>query len=221
MAFAFVLPSSRPWIGDAATGEDAAEATRIAVLLRKDYERWSRWTLGLGAFAAAALGVFVTGGMLDAIAALGGAMTAIDVVVVVIAVAVALAGIVILVRLWRTGRQLTGAAAAWLRVPYRSGAARRRAGGWVLARTVNFDPPIFARLTTATLAFLLAIAGIALLVRDVAGGAFGALSATSAVIGLLALVCAIGQTGGVIRIVSGVSEGDPLWTRIRSALSRD
>jgi hypothetical protein len=226
MAFALILPSSRSWLDGSATDADADaradadEARRVAVLLRRDYERWSRWALGLGAFAATVVGVFVTGGMLGAIADLGGAVAAVDVVVIVSAVAIALAGGFLLVRLWLTGRALAAAAAAWLRVPYRTGAAVRRGGGWVLARTVNFDPPIFARLTTATLAFLLAIAGVALMIRDIAGGSFGALSATAGLVGLIALVCGIGQTGGVMRIVSGMSEADPLWTRIRSVFLR-
>jgi hypothetical protein len=220
MAFALILPASRAWI-DVPSGEKAvAEADRVAVLLRADYERWSRWSLGLACFAGAALGVFVIGGMLDAIAALGGAVAPVDVVVIAIAAAVALAGAVGLVQLWQTGRTLTRAATEWLRLPYRQGGRTRRGGGWVLARTTNFDPPIFARLTTATLAFLLAIGGVALALRDLAAGSFVGLSATAGVVGIMALMCALGQAGGVVRIVSGVSEGDPLWHRLRSAFVR-
>ncbi|WP_395244122.1 hypothetical protein ACGGZK_18670 [Agromyces sp. MMS24-K17] len=87
----------------------------------------------------------------------------------------------------------------------------------MLARTVNFEPPIFARLVTAALAFLCSVSGIAILVRDLVEGAFGGFSAAAGLIGLLALACGVGQAGGVIRIVSGVSEGDPLWARLRSA----
>lgn len=220
MAFALILPASRAWI-DVPSGEKAvAEADRVAVLLRADYERWSRWSLGLACFAGAALGVFVIGGMLDAIAALGGAVAPVDVVVIAIAAAVALAGAVGLVQLWQTGRTLTRAATEWLRLPYRQGGRTRRGGGWVLARTTNFDPPIFARLMTATLAFLLAIGGVALALRDLAAGSFVGLSATAGVVGIMALMCALGQAGGVVRIVSGVSEGDPLWHRLRSAFVR-
>jgi len=220
MAFALILPASRPWI-DVPSGEKAlAEADRVAVILRADYERWSRWALGLVCFGGSALGVFVIGGMLDAIAALGGAVAPVDVIVIAIATVVALAGAVGLVRLWLTGRTLASAATAWLRLPYRQGGRARRGGGWVLARTTNFDPPIFARLTTATLAFLLAIGGVALALRDLAAGSFVGLSATAGVVGIIALACALGQAGGVVRIVSGVSEGDPLWHRLRSAFIR-
>jgi hypothetical protein len=90
----------------------------------------------------------------------------------------------------------------------------------VLARTTNFDPPLFARLTTATLAFLLAIGGVALALRDVAAGSSVGLSAAAGLVGTIALVCALGQVGGVVRIVSGVSEGDPIWHRVRSAFVR-
>lgn len=220
MAFELILPASRPWIDVPSGGKAVAEADRVAVMLRADYERWSRWALGLVCFGGSALGVFVVGGMLDAIVALGGGGAPVDVVVIVIAAVVALAGAVGLVRLWQTGRTLTRAATEWLRLPYRHGGRTRRGGGWVLARTTNFDPPIFARLTTAALAFLLAIGGVALALRDLAAGAFVGLSATASLVGIIALVCALGQAGGVVRIVSGVSEGDPLWHRLRSAFVR-
>jgi hypothetical protein len=220
MAFALILPASRAWI-DVPSGEKAvAEADRVAVLLRGDYERWSRWALGLVCFVASVLGAFVIGGMLDAIAALGGAVALVDVIVIVLAAVIAVAGATGLVRLWLTGRALTRAATDWLRLPYRQGGRARRGGGWVLARTTNFDPPIFARLTTATLAFLLAIGGVALALRDLAADSFAGLSATAGLVGITALACALGQAGGVARIVSGVSEGDPLWHRLRSAFAR-
>ena len=220
MAFALILPASRARIDVPSDEKAVAEADRVAVLLRADYERWSRWALGLVCFGGSALGVFVIGGMLDAIVALGGAVAPVDVIVIAIATVVALAGAVGLVRLWLTGRTLASAATAWLRLPYRQGGRARRGGGWVLARTTNFDPPIFARLTTATLAFLLAIGGVALALRDLAAGSFVGLSATAGVVGIIALACALGQAGGVVRIVSGVSEGDPLWHRLRSAFIR-
>ncbi|WP_106816899.1 hypothetical protein [Microbacterium timonense] len=220
MAFALIRPTSREWTGDVPTDEDAvARADRVALLLRADYERWSRWAFGLLAFAATALGVFIVGGMLDAIAALGSAAT-VDVVLIAVSALIAIAGAAALLRLWQTGRVLTRAATGWLRLPYRAGGRTRRAGGWVLTRTANLDPPIFARLITATLALLLAIGGIALAARDLAGASFTGLSAAAGVIGIVALACGLGQAGGVIRIVSGVSEGDPLWSRIRSGLAR-
>ena len=218
MAFTLIRPESRPWIGGA-TADDVtvAEADRVAVQLRGDYERWSRWAFGLAAFVVTAVGVFVGVGMIDAIVQLGSPPALVDLVVTVVAVILAGVAAYGLVRLWLTGRALTTSAAAWLRAPFRAGSRQRRAGGWVQARTVYLEPRNLVRLLTSSLAFLTAIFGIAAAVRDLAGDDVNGLSAAAGLIGLIALACGLGQAGGVLRIGSGVAEGDPLWHRIRSA----
>ena len=220
MAFTLIRPESRPWIGGA-TADDvtAAEADRIALLLRGDYERWSRWAFGLVAFAVTALGVFVAVGMVDAIVQLAGPPALVDLVVTVVAVILAGVAAVGLVRLWLTGRALTTSAVTWLRAPFRAGSRQRRPGGWVQARTVYLEPRNLVRLLTSSLAFLTAIFGVAAAVRDLAAGDFSGMSAAAGLIGLIALACGIGQTGGVLRIGSGIAEGDPLWHRIRSGFA--
>ena len=87
------------------------------------------------------------------------------------------------------------------------------------ARTVYLEPRNLVRLLTSSLAFLTAIFGIAAAVRDLADGNVDGLSSAAGVIGLIALACGLGQAGGVLRIGSGVAEGDPLWHRIRSVLA--
>ena len=220
MAFTLIRPESRPWIGGA-TADDVtvAEADRVALVLRGDYERWSRWAFGLACFVVTALGVFVAVGMVDAIAQLGGPPSLVDVVVTVVAVILAGAAAFGLVRLWLTGRALTTSAAAWLRAPFRAGSRQRRPGGWVQARTVYLEPRNLVRLLTSSLAFLTAIFGSAAAVRDLVAGDFSGLSAAAGMIGLIALACGLGQAGGVLRIGSSVAEGDPLWHRIRSAFA--
>jgi hypothetical protein len=220
MAFTLIRPESRPWIGGA-TADDVtvAEADRVALLLRGDYERWSRWAFGLAAFVVTAAGVFVGLGMVDAIVQLGGPPALVDVVATVVAAILAAVAAFGLVRLWLTGRALTTSAAAWLRASFPAGARKRRAGGWVQARTVYLEPRNLVRLLTSSLAFVTAIFGIAAAVRDLAGGNVDGLSSAAGVIGLIALACGLGQAGGVLRIGSGVAEGDPLWHRIRSVLA--
>lgn len=220
MAFTLIRPESRPWIGGS-TADDVtvAEADRVALLLRRDYERWSRWAFGLAAFVVTAVGVFVAVGMVDAIVQLGRPPALVDLVVTFVAVILAGVAAFGLVRLWLTGRALTTGAAAWLRAPFRAGSRQRRAGGWVQARTVYLEPRNLVRLLTSSLAFLTAIFGIAAAVRDLAGGDVTGLSAAAGLIGLIALACGLGQAGGVLRIGSGVAEGDPLWHRIRSAFA--
>lgn len=219
MAFTLIRPDSRPWLGGPADEVTVAQADRVALLLRGDYERWSRWALGVAAFVVTAIGVFVAVGMIDAIVQLGRPPALVDLLVTVVAAILAVVGAAVLVRLWRTGRALTTSAGAWLRAPFRSGSRQRGAGGWVQARTVYLEPRNLVRLLTSSLAFLTAIFGIAVLVRDLAAGAVGGLSAAAGLIGLMALACGLGQAGGVLRIGSGVAEGDPLWHRIRSVFA--
>lgn len=220
MAFVLIRPESRPFI-DAARTPDARplDADRAAAALRSDFERWSRWGLGLLGFVLAIGGAFVVAGMIEAVRMLGGSPAAVDLVVIVVAAIVGLAGAGLLVALWWSGRRLLSAASWWLRVPYTTGGRQRRAGGWLGARTVNFEPRVFVRLVSAALALLIAVGGIALFVRDL-NEQVTSMTAASAVVGLIALVAGIGQIGGVMHLVSGLSEADPLWVRIRSAFVR-
>jgi len=218
MPFALILPASRPLIAEA--GSDDArpvEADRAAAALRADFERWSRWGLGILGFALAAGGAFVAVGLIETVRMLGGTPVGSDLVAIVVAVVVALAGVALLVLLWWSGRRLLSAATWWMRLPYTRGGRQRRAGGWLQARTVNFEPRVFVRIVTATLALLIAVGGIALFVRDLIEGP-SELTAAAGVVGVIAALAGIGQIGGVMRIVSGLSERDPLWVRIRSGV---
>lgn len=220
MPFAFVLPASREYI-DATGAPDSrpVDADRGAALLRSDYERWSRWGLGLLAFLLAGLGLFVALGMIGTIAMLGGVPGVLDVVIIVVAAALAAAGVAVLVALSRSGRRILRAASSRLRSPYTHGGRQRRPAGWIRARSVNFEPRVFARITTASLALLLGIAGVSLVIRDIVAG-WTSVSAAVGAVGLLALISGCGQLGGVLRLVSALSEGDPLWARIRSGFRR-
>lgn len=218
MPFALILPASRPLIAEA--GSDDArpvEADRAAAALRADFERWSRWGLGILGFALAAGGSFVAVGLIETVRMLGGTPVGSDLVTIVVAVIVTLAGVALLVLLWWSGRRLLSAATWWMRLPYTRGGRQRRAGGWLQARTVNFEPRVFVRIVTATLALLIAVGGIALFVRDLIEGS-SELTAAAGVVGVIAALAGIGQIGGVMRIVSGLSERDPLWVRIRSGV---
>lgn len=61
------------------------------------------------------------------------------------------------------------------------------ARGWVQARIVNLEPPLLARLITAVMAFLLAVFGIALLVRGILEGEDIALAIAAGLVGLISL----------------------------------
>lgn len=189
------------------------------MLLRADFERWPRWMLGLGGYAAAVVGTFVLFGMIEAIRLLGGPLQAFDLLIVAGAGVVCLVGCATLVALWWTGRKLSRAAAWWLRLPYVSSNRERRAGGWLSARIVNFEPRVFTRLVSGTIALLIGIAAVSLLMRDLLAGAT-AMALATAVIALVSLAAGSGQIGGMLRLVAALGEADPLWWRIRSALGR-
>src|SRR5690606_6972997 len=162
------------------------------------------------------------GMMLDMLAA--HARDALEVTVSVaiglVGIAVATGAVILLYRLWRTGRELSRAAAWWMRLPYRQGLRARRAGGWLQARTINFEPPVFARIMACSLTFLMGTFGLSALAYP-GRSEMPSMVAAFAVIGLLSLLCALGLMGGVLNIVSGVSERDPLWDRIRGAFSAE
>ncbi len=214
MRFELTQPESRPWIAASGTpAASAADADQAAAVLRADVERWSRWGMGLLGFILAVAGAFCSAGLI----AFGGLVDPIGVLAVVVAALAGVAGGFLLWALWRTGRRTVSAAVWWLRLPYASGVRARRAGGWLGARTVNFEPRVFARILSGTLALLLGIAGVASGIRD---GSVGGtpLMVSALLVGVIALAAGFGQLGGVMRLVSGLSEADPLWTRIRSWL---
>ena len=91
------------------------QADSTAEVLRADYERWSRWLLGLVAYVLAVAGSFIGVGVGVSMTAPGVRATGFDIVMVVIMLAIAGVGVWMLVRLWHSGRQLTRAAAAWMR----------------------------------------------------------------------------------------------------------
>lgn len=220
MAFALIRPESRPFL-DAARSADArpVDADRAAAALRSDFERWSRWSLGVLGFVLAVGGLFVAVGLSETVRMLGGVPQVVDLAAIVISALIGLGGIALLIALWWSGRRLLSAVSWWLRLPYVEGGRQRRAGGWLRARTVNFEPRVFVRIVSGTLALLLAVGGIALFVRDLTEQVTS-MTAASATVGVIALAVGIGQIGGVMRLVSGVAEADPLWVRIRTAFVR-
>lgn len=220
MAFAFVLPASRAYIESAGADDArAVDADRAAAALRADYQRWSRWGLGLLAFVLAVLGVFVALGLTTTIVMLGGVPAPLDVAVVVIAALLGVAGIGMLVALWRSGRRILRAASWWMRLPYATGVRQRRAAGWIEARTVNFEGPIFVRIATSSLACLTGVMGLSVLIYDAVEGP-SSITPAAVAVGAIALIAGVVQMGGVMRVVSAVAEGDPLRVRIRSGFRR-
>ncbi|KAA9148973.1 hypothetical protein F6B41_00860 [Microbacterium lushaniae] len=79
---------------------------------------------------------------------------------------------------------------------------------------MNLEPPLLVRLITAATAFLLAVFGIALLVRGILEGEDIALAIAAGLVGLTSLVAGCVQAGGVMRIVQGLAAADPVWRRV-------
>ena len=227
--YSFLLPSSREFLGgpenDVATGGEADLAARR---LRDDYERWSRLALGVLAFAAAAAGGFIAVLLTGLSVAWRVLPRGEDLVIGLVALLIAPAGIVVLVRLRRTGRDLTRSAAAWIVAPFRSGERAPSFGGWIAARTVNVEPPIFARIALAGLALLLAVCAWSIaIVSFVSPGELSLGPGENATYGVaagyvasLATLCGGGLIAGPMRLAHGLGDGDPLWVRIRSFIGR-
>ena len=215
MAFAMIGERARAHLALPDDNSAVLSADSTVAVLRADYERWSRWLLGLAAYALAVLGSFVAVAMIGTMLQPGIRVDVFDFVVVIIALAIAGVGLWLLVRLWLSGRRMLRPATAWMRLPYARGARARSTRGWVLARTTNFEPRIFIRLVTVSLALLMAVSGVALFIRGVVEG-IDPFSVAALVVGLISLASGLGQAGGVMRLVSGMSEADPLWVRLRS-----
>jgi len=207
-----LLPTSAMWLARDPREASPDEADRAVAALRSDYERWSRWAWGLVAFPGLLLGVTIVLGVTAEAISLR-RIAPIDLVLLSPFVGMTAGCGFVLVRLHLTGRRLASGASAWLRRPgrYRGGHSGR---DWLQARTVNLEPPVLARLVTATLALLLGIAGTSVFLRDVALG-LQAFSWSALGIGVVGLAAGAGQAGGVFRLVSGLAEHDPIWARIR------
>lgn len=200
MAYRLLLDESEGWIASATTHYGAVgEAPRAARTLRDDYGRWSRWCLGVLAFvvllASAAVGLApLANWVLSPTAEL----TVLEGLIAGVSVVLAVCAAFVLWQLHRSGRRLTRALSWWTGLISRSGEAQdaRRLTG----------APLLARIVSGTLAAIISIAAAAGLSWPSAfdgflGGAppAGALPVW-AVVGAL---CAVGQLGGVMRIMRG------------------
>ncbi|TCC24969.1 hypothetical protein [Kribbella speibonae] len=208
----WMLDKSEEWVAGAEseTGQ-SSDAVWASQLVSDDLMRWSRWWLGLGAFVVAffAAGTAGTLGMLLVLD--GAGFVVVGILVVAVAVA-ALAGCgVVLWRLHRSGRRLARALRWWLGL--RAVAVPRRGfAGWLAPRAVLFKPVVFVRVLTATLSGLIGIFGLSMIGYSVTQEAV--LLLASILWGLLGTACCIGQLGGVMRLVSGLADDDPLWSTV-------
>jgi hypothetical protein len=211
------------WITDE-SGEwvDAAEAERghptdavwVSRLLSDDLMRWSRWWLGFAGFVVAfvAAGVVGSVGMMLLIEAPGGGDTIVAVIVMVLAIVVLVAAAGLLWQLHRSGRRLARSLRWWLAL--RADAVPHQGFvGWVAPRAVLFNPSVFARVLTGTLAGLVGIFGFSMIGYALTENAVLLISA--ALWGVLGTASCIGQFGGVIRLVAGLGGSDPVRSRIR------
>lgn len=216
MSFHFVLPDSRPFLTTPVDERDARPAGDPRRRLRRDYERYSRILVGaLALLVLAPFGLVATLGVpLSA-----GRMMTIDIVLAVVGALALAAALWLLVMLHRSGRRILIALSWWTGEPYRNGTAARTAGGWVRARSVNVEPPILIRIVTSSLVGLIGIFGLSAIGYPGSAQNPG-FAAVMISWGLVCVLTAAGQMGGVMRLVSGIAEQDPLWVRIRGAFRR-
>ena len=215
MTFHFIQPESRPFLTTPpaeATPRPPGNARRQ---LDRDYRRWTRLLVGCVGLVLAAFGAVAVIGIPFS----GVRLTALDITMTIVGAVVGGLGIWMLVRLHRSGRALLKALAWWTAEPYRTGTARPSGSGWVGARTVNFEPPIFARIATSSLLGLFGLLAVATVAYPTPPGAAN-LTPAAVSVGIVLLATAIGQLGGVMRLVSGLAVADPLWVRIRNAFRR-
>lgn len=200
------VPSDRP--------ESSLEVNPVRVL-GDDYRRWSRLLVGLLGLALALFGVLAT----VMIPASGARLMPSDVILAAIGVPVGLSGLGVLVALHVSGRRLLRALGWWTRERFRNGSARPTAGGWVTARTVNFEPPVLARIAASGLTGLAAILALSVVAYPTPAGSPN-LVPGFLVAGVLLAAVAVCLMSGVMRLVNAAAEADPLWTRIRGAFRR-
>lgn len=214
MAF-WITDKAQEWV-EAAEAErgDSTDAVWASQLLSDDLMRWSRWWLGLAGFAIAFVAAGTAGsvGMMLFIEPPTGGDVVAAVIVVVLAVVVLGAAAWTLWRLHRSGRRLARSLRWWLAL--RAGAVPHQGfAGWVAPRAVLFNPSVFVRVLTATLAGLVGIFGLSMIGYALSENVVLLISAT--LWGVLGTACCIGQLGGVMRLVAGLGDTDPMWSRIR------
>lgn len=215
MGFEFVQSASRPFLVTPAPADTAHPIGNPRRQLRADYQRWSRLLAGMIGLLLSLFGVIAAIGIPFS----GARLTAFDIAMAVVGILTAGIGFWILIRLHRSGRALLKALSWWTSEPYRRGTAARSAAGWTQARTVNFESPIFGRITTSSLLGLFGLLGICTIWYPTEPGMFDVRPAMVAA-GIVCVLTSIGQMGGVMRLVSGIAEADPLWVRIRDAFRR-
>jgi hypothetical protein len=213
----WIVDKSQEWV-EAAESEsgDSTDAVWASQLLRDDLTRWSRWWLGLGAFVVAFFSAGTAGSIGMALLVDRprdpGVVVVAAAILVVAAVILAICAVV-LWRLHRSGRRLSRALRWWLGL--RAGALPDQGfAGWIAPRAVLFEPVVFVRVLTASLAGLIGLFGLSMIGYSVTDGRQIVLLALI-LWGLLGAACCVGQFGGVMRLVSGLADADPLWNRIR------
>ena len=212
----WITDEAQEWVeaaeSDAGHPTDAVSASQV---LSDDLMRWSRWWLGLGTFVVAFLAAGTAGSLgmallVDGPGDTGSVVTVVGVLVVAV-VTLAICAVV-LWRLYRSGRRLARALRWWL--AHRAGAVPSRGfAGWIAPRAALVNPVVSLRVLTATLSGLIGIFGLSMIGYSVTEEAV--LLIASMLWGLLGTACCLGQFGGVMRLVSGLADTDPLWGRIR------
>lgn len=215
MAF-WITDKAKEWV-EAAESESghSTDAVWASKLLSDDLMRWSRWWLGLAAFAVAFVAAATAGSlvMMLFIDAPGGAGEVVVVLAIAVAALVVLAvAAVVLWRMHRSGRRLARSLRWWLAL--RADAVPNQGfAGWVAPRAALFNPAVFVRVLTATLSGLVGIFGFSMIGYSVTENAVLLISAV--LWGVLGTACCIGQLGGVMRLVAGLGDADPVWSRIQ------
>ncbi|NIK59439.1 hypothetical protein [Kribbella shirazensis] len=211
----WITDKSQEWVeaAESETGH-STDAVWASELLRDDLMRWSRWWLGLAAFVGAFTAAGTAGSLGMALLVDGpgdmGSVIAVAGILVVAVVTLAICAVV-LWRLHRSGRRLARALRWWLGL--RAGMVPRGFAGWIAPRAVLFSPVVFLRVLTATLSGLIGIFGLSMIGYSVTEEAVLLLAST--LWGLLGTASCVGQLGGVMRIVAGLADADPLWGRMR------
>jgi hypothetical protein len=188
------------------------DAVWASQLLSADLMRWSRWWLGLGTFVVAFFAAGTAGTLAMALVVERPisliALTALLVAAVVVLAVCA----VVLWRLHRSGRRLARALRWWLAL--RAGVVPDQGiAGWIAPRAVLFKPVVFVRILTGTLSGLIGIFGLTMIGYSVTEAPLLLLAVASW--GLLGTACCLGQFGGVMRLVNGLADADPLWSTVR------
>ncbi|GGU14631.1 hypothetical protein [Nocardioides albus] len=214
MAF-WITDKAQEWVEAAETESGhSTDAVWASKLLSDDLMRGSRWWLGLAAFVLAFVAAGAAGsvGMMLLIEPpIGGDVIA-AVLVMLLAIVVLVAAVGMLWQLHRSGRRLAHSLRWWLAL--RADAVPNQGfAGWVGPRAALFNPSVFVRVLTATLAGLVGIFGFSMIGYALTENAVLLISA--ALWGVLGTACLFGQLGGVMKLVAGLGDADPMWSRIR------